>query len=143
LQDVRNRFINFATGKFWLDLGYTIGNSLANGLYSVVISAIESIRSKIREVFNELTNISNNVLSKINNSLPKFKPKFPGFAKGGSFIVDGVSGIDKNLVAFWATKGEKVIIQTPSEQNIDNRQYINKTIIYTTQAKQFLPLYLQ
>ena len=143
LQDVRNRFINFATGKFWLDLGYTIGNSLANGLYSVVISAIESIRSKIREVFNELTNISNNVLSKINNSLPKFKPKFPGFAKGGSFIVDGVSGIDKNLVAFWATKGEKVIIQPPSEQNIDNRQYINKTIIYTTQAKQFLPLYLQ
>jgi len=139
LQDVKTRFINFATGKFWFDLGYSIGNSLANSLYSVVISTIESIKTKITEVFNELSNIPKNILP--NNNF--FKIKLPGFAKGGSFIVDGVSGIDKNLVAFWATKGEKVIIQTPSEQNIDNRQYINKTIIYTTQAKQFLPLYLQ
>ena len=138
LQELREKFIDFAT--FWFNLGYNIGNSLAKSLYSVVINTIESIRSKIKEVFNELSNIPKNILPN-NNSFFKFK--FPGFAKGGSFIVDGVSGIDKNLVAFWATKGEKVIIQPPSEQNIDNRQYINKTIIYTTQAKQFLTLYLQ
>jgi len=139
LEDLRIRFINFATGKFWFDLGYSIGTSLTNSLYSAVISTIESIKTKIKEILNEVANLPNTVLPKI--SLPKFK--LPGFASGGSFIVDGVSGIDKNLVAFWATKGEKVIVQTPSEQNIDNRQYINKTIIYTTPTKQFLPLYLQ
>lgn len=34
----------------------------------------------------------------------------PGFADGGSFTVGGVGGIDRNLVAFRATRGERVTI---------------------------------
>src|SRR3546814_1081561 len=37
----------------------------------------------------------------------------PGFATGGSFRVGGAPGIDKNLVAFRATRGEMVDIRKP------------------------------
>lgn len=39
-----------------------------------------------------------------------FAKTMPGFATGGSFSVGGRSGIDRNLVAFRATKGEMVNI---------------------------------
>jgi hypothetical protein len=42
-----------------------------------------------------------------------FGKKAPGFAQGGSFRVGGRAGVDKNLVQFRATKGERVDI-TPS-----------------------------
>lgn len=38
-----------------------------------------------------------------------------GFATGGSFTVGGVSGIDRNVVAFRATRGEQVTIGTPGQ----------------------------
>jgi 23S rRNA pseudoU1915 N3-methylase RlmH len=44
-----------------------------------------------------------------------FKGLF-GFARGGSFEVGGNGGTDSNLVAFRATKGERVTIQTPDQQ---------------------------
>lgn len=40
----------------------------------------------------------------------------PGFATGGSFRVGGASGIDKNLVAFRATRGEMVDIRRPGQR---------------------------
>lgn len=41
---------------------------------------------------------------------------FPGFATGGSFEVGGRGGIDNNLVAFRATKGEQVSITPPGRR---------------------------
>src|SRR3546814_13514078 len=41
----------------------------------------------------------------------------PGFATGGSFRVGGAPGIDKNLVAFRATRGEMVDIRKPGNDN--------------------------
>lgn len=67
-----------------------------------------------------------------------FPPEIPvvggGFHQGGSFVVGGNSGIDKNLVSFRATRGERVDI-TPANQPIqpivieDNRvlQFNNVT----------------
>ncbi len=40
----------------------------------------------------------------------------PGFATGGSFTVGGASGVDRNLVAFRATRGEQVTV-TPAGQS--------------------------
>src|SRR3546814_6860279 len=40
-----------------------------------------------------------------------------GFATGGSFRVGGAPGIDKNLVAFRATRGEMVDIRKPGNDN--------------------------
>jgi tape measure domain-containing protein len=45
--------------------------------------------------------------------------KVTGFATGGSFIVGGQSGTDKNLVQFMATRGEKVTVETPEQQRRD------------------------
>jgi uncharacterized membrane-anchored protein len=45
------------------------------------------------------------------------KDSLPRFATGGEFMVGGRGGVDKNLVQFMATKGEKVIVQTPTQQN--------------------------
>jgi hypothetical protein len=42
-----------------------------------------------------------------------------GFQHGGSFTVGGMPGIDQNLVAFRATRGERVTI-TPASQTITN-----------------------
>src|SRR3546814_1592461 len=41
----------------------------------------------------------------------------PVFATGGSFRVGGAPGIDKNLVAFRATRGEMVDIRKPGNDN--------------------------
>lgn len=41
--------------------------------------------------------------------------KLPGFKNGGSFTVGGSSGIDSNIVAFRATKGETVDIRKPGQ----------------------------
>ena len=41
---------------------------------------------------------------------------FGGFATGGQFTVGGQGGIDNNLVAFNASRGERVTIETPGQQ---------------------------
>jgi len=41
----------------------------------------------------------------------------PGFATGGSFVVGGSGGTDSQTVAFNATPGERVSIQTPGQQH--------------------------
>lgn len=49
-------------------------------------------------------------------------PKIPKFAMGADFN----AGIDKQLVSFWANRDERVIVQTPAQQN-DNSTYSNTT----------------
>jgi hypothetical protein len=41
--------------------------------------------------------------------------KLLGFANGGSFEVAGASGVDRNLVAFRATAGERVTVTKPNQ----------------------------
>jgi len=50
-----------------------------------------------------------------------------GFAQGGQFVVSGRPGTDQNLVAFNATAGETVTVQTPDQRfrgGGDNRALI-------------------
>lgn len=47
------------------------------------------------------------------------------FATGGSFMVGGRAGRDTNPVGFMATKGEKVTVQTKSQQRAERNQYSN------------------
>ena len=44
-------------------------------------------------------------------------PSLPGFATGGSFMVGGHGGTDTTPVGFMASPGERVTIETPSQQN--------------------------
>lgn len=43
-------------------------------------------------------------------------PGLMGFASGGSFTVGGAGGVDRNLVAFRATRGETVTVTPPGQQ---------------------------
>ena len=40
----------------------------------------------------------------------------PGFASGGSFMVGGDGGTDTTPVSFWASRGERVTVETPGQQ---------------------------
>jgi len=40
----------------------------------------------------------------------------PGFAAGGQFMVGGAAGRDRNLVGLRLSRGERVTVQTPSQQ---------------------------
>lgn len=45
----------------------------------------------------------------------------PGYAKGADFMVGGRTGVDRNLVAFRASRGERVKVQTPQQQRDEAR----------------------
>jgi len=73
------------------------------------------------------------------------KDKLPRFATGGSFMVGGKGGVDKNLIQFMATKGERVIIQTPNQQannvnsgNITTQNFIN----YGNSGSGYIPSFM-
>lgn len=52
--------------------------------------------------------------------LPLPALSLPRFATGGSFMVGGSGGTDTTPVAFMATPGEKVTVETPSQQAASN-----------------------
>jgi lambda family phage tail tape measure protein len=58
----------------------------------------------------------------------------PGFATGGSFTVSGKGGSDSNLVAFNATRGERVTVETPAQQR-DNAQQAPLVLQMTVNAR--------
>lgn len=51
-----------------------------------------------------------------------------GFARGGSFDVTGSGGTDSQLVAFKATPGERVTVETPAQQRVSNDNRRNTSI---------------
>ena len=56
-----------------------------------------------------------------------------GFATGGSFTVGGSGGTDTTPVAFRATRGERVTIETPSQQR--NRTAMSVTNVYNIDSR--------
>ena len=55
----------------------------------------------------------------------------PAFATGGSFKVGGMSGVDRNLVAFRATKGEMVDIRHGNDNGPSGGVNINMPITFS------------
>lgn len=53
-----------------------------------------------------------------------FQSNLPGFATGGSFKVGGMPGVDRNIVAFKATRGEMVDIRTPGQSGKTDIQVV-------------------
>jgi len=51
--------------------------------------------------------------------------KGQGFATGGSFVVGGTGGTDTTPVNFMATRGERVTIETPQQQQASSNSSIN------------------
>lgn len=73
------------------------------------------------------------------------KDKLPKFATGGSFMVGGQGGVDKNLIQFMATKGERVIIQTPNQQanNVNSGNTTTQNFInYGNSGSGYIPSFM-
>jgi hypothetical protein len=77
-------------------------------------------RALTKEISHSVTG-ENGLLSSLGATLfsggqSMFSDLFPGFATGGSFTVGGRAGVDRNLVGLRLTRGEKVTVQTPAQQ---------------------------
>src|SRR3546814_4273112 len=86
-----------------------VNNSLhaLNELQSAISSS--GILGILSDGFNAFGSVSQTgLLGKGQQGTFKDFSGLPGFATGGSFRVGGAPGIDKNLVAFRATRGEKI-----------------------------------
>lgn len=107
------------------DKSKTVFEQMADNFKKAVKDMVNAwVNSKLRDIFlgktGENGDRTGGILSAVMKSLP-------GFATGGSFEVGGRGGTDSNVVAFKATKGEQVTIQTPQQQRMGGGVVINNT----------------
>lgn len=93
-------------GNIVLDILKTIGDWASSAL-----SAIQSVINAANSVADAVDTFTG-----AKRSSSKSADDTPGFYKGGSFMVNGSRGVDKNLVRFNASNGERVDILTPKQQ---------------------------
>lgn len=62
-------------------------------------------------------------------SLAGLQSSLPGFATGGSFKVGGMPGVDRNIVAFKATRGEMVDIRKPGNSGGGNSYHFTGNLM--------------
>lgn len=101
---------------------------MANGFFDFIRGLLDGLGAGIPG--------SDKIINPIKNALPRY-------AKGGSFMVGGKHGIDQNLIQFMASKGERVIIQTPQQQanNINNTTTQN-FINYGNTSSGYIPSFM-
>lgn len=84
-------------------------------------------RIEARKALDPLTNAAGGFIDRALGNLfggsslgrmptPSIAEEFPAFATGGRFTVGGAGGTDSQLVAFRATPGERVTVETPAQQ---------------------------
>jgi hypothetical protein len=93
----------------------------------------ESITKPIAGGISDLFKSSGggNLLSSLGSSVAKLL----GFASGGSFTVAGGGGTDSQLVAFRATPGERVTVETPAQQRGGGMTVINQFVDISGQIR--------
>lgn len=95
-------------GEKFRDVVKGLGQDIARILIRKTVT--EPIAGGIADIFKKSG--GGNILSAIGSSIGKLF----GFASGGSFTVAGGGGTDSQLVAFRATPGERVTVETPAQQ---------------------------
>jgi len=80
------------------------------------LSMIEYARQASEEM-NDLARAANNASSAASQA----SGSMPGYMTGGSFMVGGQGGLDNNIVAFKASNNERVTIETPQQQAVNNQ----------------------
>lgn len=123
--DMTNAIVNFAkTGKFsFSQLAASILESLlklsTNALFGqfaqLLLGNFGGAKSGLGGIQTTGT-----ASAGIFSGLPSLGSLF-GFATGGNFTVGGQGGTDSQIVAFKATPGEMVNVQTPGQQNAANQ----------------------
>lgn len=99
-------------GKEFKDFLGSLGEDIARILYRDMVGdpLAKSVSSVAKDFLPDLFS---------------FGEGWPKFASGGSFTVGGRSGVDKNPVQFWATKGERVTVETAEQQRSGSSIVVN------------------
>ncbi len=129
--------------QFFSAIGQTTENS--------IVDAITTTQDKMEALKNFATAIMQDITRALVRStitLPLFGDgtkenvgalrKLIGFAHGGQFTVGGRGGIDQNLVAFKASRGERVTVETPGHQgsgSVVNHMHISTGVAATVRAE--------
>jgi len=125
------------------DLMQEAGDVLFNNLTSAVDTFIEtgkfSFKDFARSVISDLSQIgqtqflTNPINSFLGGIVESIIPGFemPALNEGGSFTVGGTGGVDKNVVAFKASRGERVDV-TPAGKNTGGSSSTNVVFNITT-----------
>lgn len=117
-----------AAGQAWQgfmsDITSSMESSLSDAIYGLV-TGTKSAEDVLLDFFNSITRAASDYISKLiiaglfgggGGTGGGLLGGLLGFASGGSFMVDGRGGVDQNIVAFKASKGEKVTVQTKEQQ---------------------------
>jgi tape measure domain-containing protein len=100
----------------------TQSNSVIDALQGIVswaAQAISAVAGVVASAVNAVASAADDFFG-ADGSAPfqmGDKPaKIAGYRNGGSFKVGGTAGVDRNLVSFGATRGERVDVSTPTQQ---------------------------
>lgn len=101
------------------------------GLLDQVTAAVELLIPKVKSLWEWLQKLGDKVMNSgfvkslngIGSQLANIK--IPGFAHGGTFTVGGAPGVDRNLVAFAASKGETVTVTPRGQGGASAGQTVN------------------
>jgi hypothetical protein len=91
--------------------------SLQDMTSEMFLAMIEYAKQASNEM-NDLARAANNAGAAAANAN---KSRMPGYMTGGSFMVGGQGGLDNNIVAFKASNNERVTVETPQQQAVNNR----------------------
>ena len=81
------------------------------------LAMIEYAKQASNEM-NDLARAANNAGAAAANAN---RGGMPGYMTGGSFMVGGQGGLDNNIVAFKASNNERVTVETPQQQAVNNK----------------------
>jgi len=146
-QGASGTMIHAATdvGQAWTDMGKSIYSaietSLGDAIYGLV-TGTKSLKDVLLDLWQSVTKAVSQYIAKLimaslfggvgggaTGGGGLFSGLFGGnlggqlsFAGGGSFMQDGRTGFDKNLVSMRVSRGERVTVETPAQQNANSRQ---------------------
>lgn len=114
LADIAEAMVNLHFGN---GSGGGLGGVMAEAIYGLIGGGVSSSGS-----------------TPFDTSTVFVPPRKPGFATGGSFMVGGNGGTDTTPVSFWATRGERVTVETPAQQRAAAPN-LNVTVINNSNAQ--------
>jgi phage-related minor tail protein len=142
-----SNFVNYLKGFVLLIVGVFTGNKdkIKEGFKKM----FDSLPNVFKDILNGVIDLVNNFVKGFNETANKAEnipgvnvadlPTIPKFARGGDFVVP--PGYPNDSFLMGVQSGERVIVQTPQQQQTDNRQMNsnNKTIIYSSTPANFIP----
>jgi len=114
------------------NIGDAVFNNLESALNNFVETGTFNFNEFASSVIKDLARIGIQmmIIAPLKNFfggvLGNLMPALPGFNEGADFMVGGTGGVDKNVVAFRASRGERVQVTPAGKQGSDG----NSTVVF-------------